>query len=138
MAGEASARIYRPRAVIGDSGYFRVFLDGMDVGELWADQVRTFEVVPGQHQLRLMQFVVRRGSIAFSVEEGQVMELACSRLAVFGLLGLHPATPKESQGSANLTNTASGQHPGTLEGRMDAHNAESERHGHGPQRLVRS
>lgn len=97
MAGEASARIYRPRAVIGDSGYFRVFLDGMDVGELWADQVRTFEVVPGQHQLRLMQFVVRRGSIAFSVEEGQVMELACSRLAVFGLLGLHPATPKESQ-----------------------------------------
>ncbi len=78
-------------------GYFRVFLDGMDVGELWADQGRTFEVVPGQHGLRLMQFVIRRGSVAVSVEEGQGLELAYSRLAVFGLFGLHPATPKKSQ-----------------------------------------
>ena len=97
MATEASIRIYRPRAGIGDSGYFHVVLDGIDVGELWADQVRTFEVVPGEHQLRLQQFVIRRESIAVSVEEGQVLELACSRLAVFGLFGLHRSTPKESQ-----------------------------------------
>jgi len=97
MATGASVRIYRPRAGIGDSGYLHVFLDGIDVGELWANQVRTFDVAPGEHQLRLTQFVIRRASLSFSVREGEALELACSRFAVLGLFGLHPATRRESQ-----------------------------------------
>lgn len=97
MATVTSVRIYRPRAVIGDLGHFRVFLDGSDVGELSAGQVRTFELTPGEHQIRLTQFVIRRGSFVFTVREGEGLELACSRLAAFGLFGIHVATPKESE-----------------------------------------
>lgn len=97
MAAVTSVRIYRPRVGIGDLGHFRVFLDGSDVGELWAGQVRTFELAPGEHQIRLTQFVIRRGSFVFSVREGEGLELACSRLAAFGLFGIHVATPKESE-----------------------------------------
>lgn len=116
MAAGASVRIYRPRALIGDLGYFHVVLDGNHVDELWADQVRTFEVVPGKHQLRLTQFVIRRGSIAFCVEQGQVLELACSRLAVFGLFGLHQATPKESQRIRELDERRGRPVPRNLQG----------------------
>ena len=115
-AAASSVRIYRPRAGIGDSGYFRVFLDGADVGELWAGQVRTFEVAPGEHQIRLTQFMIRRESFTFSVREGEGLELACSRLGAFGLFGLHLATPKESEKIRKVDEHPAQRLPTDLEG----------------------
>jgi hypothetical protein len=96
---DAEVRIYRPRALIGALGYFSVIIDERDRGELWPNQVRTFNVHSGDHQIQLRQGVITKTSpLKFSVESQQRVDFACSRLrTVAGLVGLHPASPKESE-----------------------------------------
>lgn len=63
MTAEARVRIYRPRALIGMSGYFHVLIDGIDRGELWPNQVKVFEVSPGHHEMQLKQGLGTRSSL---------------------------------------------------------------------------
>jgi hypothetical protein len=80
------------------SGYFHVLIDGIDRGELWSHQVKSFEVSPGQHEVQLKQGVATHSELlTFSADPKEVMEFACSRLlTAVGLTGLHPATTSES------------------------------------------
>lgn len=98
MTSGALVRIYRPRAVIGWSGYFNVLIDGVDRGELWPNQVKTLQVSPGQHDIQLRQGLATKSTVlTFSTDGEQVAEFACSRLlTAVGLTGLHPANKEES------------------------------------------
>jgi len=84
--------------VIGPLSYFSVFIDGVDRGELWAKQIKVFEVDPGDHELQLKQGVSTRSRVlTFTAASGQEVEFACSRLlSAVGLTGIHQATPDES------------------------------------------
>jgi hypothetical protein len=96
MAQAGVVRIYRPRALVGDAGYFRVVIDGVEAGELWANQVRVFQIAPGDHRLWLKQYFFRSSQrLNFFVASGQEVDFTCSQLAAFGLFGLHEATPKQ-------------------------------------------
>jgi hypothetical protein len=94
----ALVRIYRPRAVIGWSGYFHVLIDGVDRGELWPNQVKTLQVGTGQHDIQLRQGLATKSTVlTFSTNGEKVAEFACSRfLTAVGLTGLHSATKEES------------------------------------------
>jgi hypothetical protein len=86
-------------------GYFSVFIDGVDRGELWAKQVKLFEVDLGSHQLQLKQGGVTRSRLlTFTAASGQIVEFACSRLlTAAGLTGLHEATASEGMRMKSLT-----------------------------------
>jgi hypothetical protein len=79
--------------------YYRVLVDGRDVGELWPVQIKTFQVTPGEHEVKLKGPPFRwwRNSIVVRVPEDGVVELACASewTALSGVLGLHRATAKE-------------------------------------------
>jgi hypothetical protein len=100
MRSGALVRLYRPKAVIAWAGYFTVFLDGAERGELWGDQVRVFEIAPGRHEVRVKQgWGLFQGSptLPFEAGPGQAVEFACSRLSsVLGWADLHRATATES------------------------------------------
>lgn len=79
--------------------YYRVVVDGADVGELWPKQVKTFQVSPGEHKVQLKGPPFRwwRNSIVVTVPPDGVVELACASewAALAGILDLHRATAKE-------------------------------------------
>jgi len=84
---------------------FRVFVDGTEVGELWANQIKYFGVTPGTHVVQLRQYVIGFNKVELSVADGEVVELACWR-AQWSLLSklhfgpyryLHLATESERQ-----------------------------------------
>ena len=92
-------RLYRPRAVIGWAGCFRVFIDSTDCGELWPRQARELSICPGQHVIQLRQGIfVRSRPLTINVEDGKAMDIACSKFATaVGLVGLHQANRVESE-----------------------------------------
>jgi hypothetical protein len=55
----------------------RVFIDGHEVGDLWANQIKYFDVKPGTHTVQLRQYIVRFNKLVVSTEGGQTVELAC-------------------------------------------------------------
>ena len=109
-------RIYRPGpAMWSDIGwlpYFKVLIDGADRGDLWAKQVKVFEVEPGDHELRLkVGFVLRSRRRNFHVEVGQIAEFACwPQLLNIGPIALHAATERERRAMRDLVATG---HPPT-------------------------
>jgi hypothetical protein len=105
VTDSAFVRIYRPRALIGWGGCFRILVDGKQQGDLWPNQVKLVEIPAGSHQLQLKQdFLTRSGMVTFSVEPRQEVQFACSRLlTAVGFTSLHPATPEEIMKMRNLT-----------------------------------
>jgi len=79
--------------------YFTVFIDGVERGELWGNQVRVFDVSPGTHTVQLglgWGWVLRSRSLSFSVEDGQTADFACNRiLLLWEFPNLHPALEKD-------------------------------------------
>jgi hypothetical protein len=111
----AGVRMFRPserqlalapfRAFIDDiAAPMRVFIDGREVGDLWANQIKYFDVKPGTHTVQLRQYIVRFNKLVISAEDGQTVELACwsSRWAFLSKAlswtpypYLHQMTPRE-------------------------------------------
>lgn len=93
----AAVRIYRPRQPLQLSqGYFTVFIDGVERGELWGHQVRVFDVSPGMHDVQVgagWGWFWRSRPLRFDVEVGQIADFACSPVQSFlGWGDLRPAT----------------------------------------------
>jgi hypothetical protein len=58
---------------------FSVFIDGVDRGEVWARQTKTFDVTPGEHEVRLKRGrLIRSNSIKVTVDSTKTMDVACS------------------------------------------------------------
>jgi len=96
----ATLRLWRARHVLMDvasmGGYFSVLVDGVNVGEIWPRQTKVFEVVPGDHQLCLRYWFLRRsGELDFSVRAGEEVELKCW-MNWIGYPVLRPATADDS------------------------------------------
>jgi hypothetical protein len=102
----AAVRIYRPRNYrfqLGQDRYLSVFIDHQERGELWTNQVRTFDVGPGRHEVRLGTSLHRSRSMSFEVDVGQTADFACPRFwSSVGWARLHPATEKDLAGIAKL------------------------------------
>lgn len=105
MAVEAGSfvKFYRPGPKWLGWGFavgvhYRVVVDGADVGELWPEQIKSFQVAPGEHDVQLKRFGWRWGnSLSVTVHPGEVLELASSSewAALFGFVNLHSATAKD-------------------------------------------
>jgi hypothetical protein len=99
MMSGAAVRVYRPRAFIGGAGYVTVFIDGTAIGELWSNQVKTFDVAPGRHEIKVgagWGWVQRSRSFSFDVGVGELANFAAAPLlTILGLACLRPATDRD-------------------------------------------
>lgn len=86
----------------------RIFLDGREVGDLWANQSKHFAVEPGTHTVQLRQYMVRFNKLVVSVEAEQTAELACwsGRWAILSKVlpypYLHPMTSMDRRRAERL------------------------------------
>jgi hypothetical protein len=100
VAKDALVRIFRPgpRQSSGWGAYFNVRIDGADTGVAWSDAVRTINVTPGTHELRMRcGILVWSRKLKFTVESGQVIDFACRPQLLPKLpIRLHKASPEES------------------------------------------
>lgn len=85
--------------------YYTVVIDDAAVGEVWPNQVKSFQVTSGEHRVQLRYlFLSRSRTAVVSVDHGQVAELACwPNWMGFGPVGLHRATHRESERIKELT-----------------------------------
>lgn len=92
-----------------------VLIDGYEVGEVWANQVKSFDVKPGKHSVRLRQLIVKSNEVLVNVEDGATAQLAClsARRIIFSTFQkftsirfLHEMTPEEK---ADVDNWAASQ-----------------------------
>jgi hypothetical protein len=100
-----TVRICRPRNYffqVAQDRYLTVFIDRRERGELWTDQVRTFEVAPGQHEVQLgtgWGWWHRSQTLSFEVGPGEIADFACPRFwSSVGGARLRPATEKDLAG----------------------------------------
>lgn len=80
MPAKAVIKIYRsdPRWAIISSWYYRVLIDGVEVGELWNRQIKVFEVEPGIHEVQIKRWpLFGSNRLNLSMKESQTVELAC-------------------------------------------------------------
>ena len=67
MISTGVIRLYRSRANPFDLGMaFTVFIDGVEVGQIWSNQVKAFDVAPGAHRV-YVRFVLFRKSAELEV-----------------------------------------------------------------------
>jgi hypothetical protein len=67
MVSTGVIRLYRSRANLFDIGMaFTVFIDGVDVGKIWSNQIKAFEVAPGAHKV-YVRFVLLRKSAELEI-----------------------------------------------------------------------
>ena len=106
MGRDAYIKIYQPGPVFTRfRNFYDVVIDDAVVGEVWPRQAKVFEVAAGQHSVRLKYlFFIRSRTVTVSVDQGQVVELACwPNWSGFGPIGLHRATPSETTKMRELT-----------------------------------
>jgi hypothetical protein len=75
--------------------HYSIHVDGVAVGELWAKQVRLFEVGPGEHEIRAKLFpLMWSNKLVTTVLPGKIVELVCwpSWTGLVGPRSLHLAT----------------------------------------------
>ena len=74
---------------------FTVLLDHHAAGKIAGDQVRVFNVDPGEHRLRLRFVLLRRSEeIRFSLDEGEEREFICGANGI-GWPTLREASPED-------------------------------------------
>lgn len=56
---------------------YRVELDGKSIGQIKDSELKSFEVAPGKHSLRLKVDWARSNAVTFEMEEGEDLEFAC-------------------------------------------------------------
>jgi hypothetical protein len=91
---------------MGQDRYFTVFIDHKERGELWTNQVRTFDVAPGLHEVQLgtgWGWLHRSQPLSLEVGVGESAELACPRFwSSVGWAHLRWATKNDLVGMAAL------------------------------------
>jgi hypothetical protein len=78
--------------------WYRVEIDGVEAGQLWAKQVRSFSVAAGEHEVRVGRLPFRvPDCLSVEVQSGEIVDLALGSewAAALGRAEFHPATDKE-------------------------------------------
>ena len=74
---------------------FTVLLDGHPAGKIGNEQVRVFNVDPGEHRLRMRLVLLRRSKeMRMSLKEGEEREFVCGANG-FGWPTLREASPED-------------------------------------------
>jgi hypothetical protein len=101
VAVRAGSRLGRGRAnrrspAIGDGGVVSVVLDRLKVGAISPNEIKVYQVSPGEHSLSLHFLGGLRRSRKHRVElaEGEEKQLVCL-LNAFGWPSVRPATPND-------------------------------------------
>jgi hypothetical protein len=82
-------RLFRPH------WNFTVVLDGHSVGEIGKEQVKVFEVEPGEHRLHMRFVGLRRSKeLTMSLQEGEEQQFLCGTNGI-GWPTLREASPEE-------------------------------------------
>jgi hypothetical protein len=81
---------------IGEGGVVSVFLDGSKVGAISPNQIKVYQVSPGEHSLSLhfLGGLRRSTKLQVPLAEGEEKRFVCS-LNAFGWPSLRPATPTD-------------------------------------------
>jgi len=98
-------RLYRPPCLDPFvDAYVFVYIDGINVGELWNRQVLLFGVSPGTHRVRLRSpYSFPVGGRSYSIASGETLELASWSPWTGGFsYFMHPVTPREKRQMAKL------------------------------------
>jgi hypothetical protein len=118
VSSSSIVRIYRPRPWIGPLNYLTLWIDGVERGELWGNQVKVIGVSPGQHEVQLKSgwgIGSRSRVLTFQVEPGAAIDLACPRLpTTLGWGDLRPATPRDKDRMHRLSAKVSAPTPRNL------------------------
>ena len=103
----STVRIYRPRPWIGPLNYLTVWIDGVERGELWGNQVKVIQVSAEQHEIQLKSgwgIGSRSRVLTFQVEPGVAIDLACPWLPItLGWGDLRPATTRDQDKMQRLS-----------------------------------
>ena len=105
----SAVRIYRPKNFLlqwGQDRLMTVFVDGEKRGEIWTNQVKTFDIAPGRHEVRLgtgWGWLHRSSTLSFEVGVGEIADFACPRFwSGSGWARLRPATETDLAGMSRL------------------------------------
>jgi|SRR6202034_2177183 len=97
----AASRRGRGRAqsqspAVGEGGVVSVFLDGSKVGAISPEQIKEYQVSPGEHSLSLhfLGGLRRSRKLHFPLAEGDEKQFICL-LNAFGWPSIRPATPND-------------------------------------------
>ena len=97
----AASRLGRGRAqrgspAIGEGGVVSVFLDGSKVGVISPNQIKLYQVSPGEHSLSLhfLGGLRRSRKLQVPLAEGEEKQFVCL-LNAFGWPSIRPATPND-------------------------------------------
>lgn len=73
-----SISLFRPADIAMDRNrVYKVMIDGDLVGELWPEQIGTFNVGTGTHTVRVKIDFLKSDPLAVDLEAGGIAELAC-------------------------------------------------------------
>lgn len=87
---------------------FTVVLDEHSAGKIGNEQVRVFNVAPGEHRLRVRFVLLRRSEeMRMSLEEGEERDFLCSSNGI-GWPTLREASPEEA---AEIRGSSTGKPP---------------------------
>jgi len=106
VRSNATIKLYRldPRWASSSSWYYKVLIDGVNVGELWNRQIRSFQVDPGVHEVRIkgspLLPLLGLTSLTISVDESQTVVLFCPFW--LGFAKLREATQKDIARMQNI------------------------------------
>ena len=88
---------------------FTVVLDRHSAGKIGNEQVRVFEVDPGEHRLRVRFVLLRRSTeMRMSLKEGEERDFLCGSNGI-GWPALREASPEEA---AEIRGSSAGEPPG--------------------------
>jgi hypothetical protein len=97
----AASRLGRGRGqrqspAIGEGGVVSVFLDGSKVGAISPEQIKVYQVSPGEHSLSLhfLGGLRRSRKLHVPLAEGEERQFVCL-LNAFGWPSIQPATPDD-------------------------------------------
>ncbi len=101
VVARAASRLGRDRAqrrspAIGEGGVVSVFLDSAKVGAIAPEQIKVYQVSPGEHSLSLhfLGGLRRSRKLHVSLTEGEEKQFVCL-LNGFGWPSIRPATPND-------------------------------------------
>ena len=76
-APTATIEIRRSPGLVDGLRYWRIILDGQDRGRIWRKRMRTFQVNPGEHTVRMRISVRGSNVVTLNVATGARVVLVC-------------------------------------------------------------
>jgi hypothetical protein len=86
----------RNRGTVGEGGVVSVFIDGSKVGAIAPEEIKVYQISPGDHSLSLhfLGGLRRSKKVSVTLAEGEKKQFVCA-LNAFAWPSLRPATPED-------------------------------------------